>query len=53
MSSDLQDLMFIMDLGLLGSPWVFVILGIVGALDVVQFPPEVLLASGCLPFPGW
>lgn len=52
MSSDLQDLMFIMDLGLLGSPWVFVILAIGGSLDVVQFPPEAPLASGCLPFPG-
>lgn len=52
MSSDLQDFKFIMDLGFLGSPWVFVLLGIMGALDVVRFPPEAPLASGWLPFPG-
>lgn len=53
MNSDLQDFKFIMDLGFLGSPWVFAILGIMGALDVMQFPPEAPLASAWLPFFGW
>lgn len=51
MSSDLQDLKFIMDLGVLESPWAFVIPRVMGTLYMMQFPWS-SLASDYLLFPG-
>lgn len=51
MNSNLQDLKFIMELAFLVPLWVFVVLGIMGTSNVMQFP-QASLASGYLLFPG-